>query len=99
MKLELNFHRYRQIRNSVFSTGYYYPNKLIHIFSFSNCRLKSKRNGTNLGEFKIESGANGLDQLGFIRTWNGNESVDYWNDTYCNMINGIQLIRLHRPCQ
>lgn len=46
------------------------------------------RNGTNLGEFKIESGANGLDQLGFIRTWNGKKSVDYWNDIYCNMING-----------
>ncbi|XP_046443721.1 lysosome membrane protein 2-like [Daphnia pulex] len=46
------------------------------------------RNGTNLGEFTIESGANDLNELGYIKKWNGKSSVEYWNDTFCNMING-----------
>ncbi|KAI9565812.1 hypothetical protein GHT06_009607 [Daphnia sinensis] len=45
-------------------------------------------NGTNQGEFKIESGANGLDKLGLIRTWKGEDSLSYWKDPYCDMING-----------
>lgn len=48
-------------------------------------------NNTNSGQFTIESGARGLDQLGLIREWNGEAKVNYWNDTYCDMINGIEI--------
>ncbi|EFX73749.1 hypothetical protein DAPPUDRAFT_307582 [Daphnia pulex] len=45
-------------------------------------------NNTNDGEVVVESGANGLDKLGLIRKWKGEENLNYWNDPYCNMING-----------
>ncbi|XP_057370163.1 platelet glycoprotein 4-like [Daphnia carinata] len=45
-------------------------------------------NGTDGGEFKIESGANGLDKLGLIRSWKGEKNLSYWDDQYCDMING-----------
>lgn len=47
-----------------------------------------QKNVTNLGEFTIESGSSGLDELGYIREWNKKQALDYWNDTYCDMING-----------
>lgn len=52
-----------------------------------------QRNGTNLGEFTIESGSIGLDQLGLIRDWNGNTKLSYWNDDLCDMINGTLTVR------
>lgn len=61
------------------------PVYLFHIHH----RNYTQRNGTNLGEFTIESGANDLNELGYIKKWNGKSSVEYWNDTFCNMINGI----------
>lgn len=53
-------------------------------------------NGSNLGEFTIESGASGLDQLGVIRDWDGHgQQLEYWDDQYCDMINGIGAFSLH----
>lgn len=46
------------------------------------------RNGSNSGTFTIESGSNNLNEMGFIKAWNGNANLNYWNDSYCNMING-----------
>lgn len=51
-----------------------------------------QRNVTDSGVYTIESGANGIDQLGFIKMWEGKSELDYWHgDRYCNMLNGIIL--------
>lgn len=50
-----------------------------------------QRNGSNSGTFTIESGANHLSELGFIKAWNGNSKLNFWEDQYCDMINGTSL--------
>lgn len=36
----------------------------------------------------IENGEHGLDELGTIKLYNGEPKLSFWNDTYCDMING-----------
>ena len=52
------------------------------------------------GAYKeIENGENGLDRLGLIRSFDGKMELNYWNDTYCDMLNGKNKLnrRFQRP--
>lgn len=46
------------------------------------------RNNTNDGTYKVKTGALGIDEYLYIQEWKGHTELTYWNDTYCDMING-----------
>ena len=45
-------------------------------------------NGTNDGVYNIWTGTSDLDKYNIIDTWNDERSLIWWNDKYCNAING-----------
>ncbi|XP_039616987.1 platelet glycoprotein 4 isoform X2 [Polypterus senegalus] len=45
-------------------------------------------NGTDDGLYDVFTGKDDIGKRGIIDKWKGQRSVSYWNDTYCNMING-----------
>ncbi|XP_066983002.1 lysosome membrane protein 2-like isoform X2 [Macrobrachium rosenbergii] len=46
------------------------------------------KNNTDDHPYEVKTGAKGLDDYLRIVKWNGNKSLSYWNDNYCDMING-----------
>ncbi|XP_056131578.1 platelet glycoprotein 4 [Lampris incognitus] len=48
----------------------------------------SPYNGTYDGYYNIHTGKDDISKVGLIDRWQGERSVPFWNDTYCNMING-----------
>ncbi|ODN04769.1 Lysosome membrane protein 2 [Orchesella cincta] len=50
--------------------------------------LYYKKNGTDQGRFEIYSGAKRPEKFGEVVTWNGKHELEWWNDQYCNRING-----------
>uniref|UniRef100_UPI00359009B7 platelet glycoprotein 4 n=1 Tax=Myxine glutinosa TaxID=7769 RepID=UPI00359009B7 len=47
-------------------------------------------NGTTNGGMSIYTGEKDLNNVGVINKWAGKKSITYWNDTYCDMINGTE---------
>ncbi|XP_061920730.1 platelet glycoprotein 4 [Entelurus aequoreus] len=45
-------------------------------------------NGTYDGDYNIFSGKDDITKVGMIDNWRGNNSLSFWDDKYCNMING-----------
>ncbi|XP_071383176.1 platelet glycoprotein 4 [Centroberyx affinis] len=45
-------------------------------------------NGTFDGFYNVYTGKDDISKVGIIDRWQGKRSVDFWNNTYCNMING-----------
>ncbi|XP_061617640.1 platelet glycoprotein 4 [Phyllopteryx taeniolatus] len=45
-------------------------------------------NGTFDGYYNIYSGKGDISQVGMIDKWRGSRSLSFWDDKYCNMING-----------
>nr|XP_057933410.1 platelet glycoprotein 4 [Doryrhamphus excisus] len=50
--------------------------------------LFSPYNGTYDGYYNIFSGKDDVSKVGIIDTWKGSKSLSFWNDPYCNMLNG-----------
>ncbi|XP_068210065.1 lysosome membrane protein 2-like isoform X1 [Palaemon carinicauda] len=46
------------------------------------------KNNTDDFTYEVKTGAQGLDDYLSIVKWRGNESLSYWNNEYCDMING-----------
>ncbi|XP_040029414.2 platelet glycoprotein 4 [Gasterosteus aculeatus] len=45
-------------------------------------------NGTYEGSFNVYTGKDDISKVGMIDRWRGERSLHFWNDTYCDMING-----------
>ncbi|XP_051544852.1 platelet glycoprotein 4-like [Myxocyprinus asiaticus] len=45
-------------------------------------------NGTNDGPYTVFTGKDDVNKVATIDRWQGEKSLSYWNDSYCNMING-----------
>ncbi|KAM7367292.1 hypothetical protein PAMP_015205 [Pampus punctatissimus] len=45
-------------------------------------------NGTYDGYYTVYTGKNDISKVGIIDSWKGHRSLDFWDDKYCNMING-----------
>ncbi|XP_051977150.1 platelet glycoprotein 4-like [Xyrauchen texanus] len=45
-------------------------------------------NGTTDGPYTVFTGKDDVNNVAMIDRWQGEKSVSYWDDTYCNMING-----------
>ncbi|KAM6986271.1 platelet glycoprotein 4 [Aplochiton taeniatus] len=45
-------------------------------------------NGTYDGYYTLFTGKDDVSKVGYIDRWQGEREVSYWNNTYCNMING-----------
>ncbi|KAM4570299.1 platelet glycoprotein 4 [Odontesthes bonariensis] len=45
-------------------------------------------NDTFDGPYKVFTGKDDISKVGLIDTWRGAESLKFWNDPYCDMING-----------
>ncbi|ELT89305.1 hypothetical protein CAPTEDRAFT_178424 [Capitella teleta] len=45
-------------------------------------------NGTADGVYSIHTGSDNISSISSIETWNGNRTLNFWNTSYCNMING-----------
>uniref|UniRef100_A0A668A822 Platelet glycoprotein 4 n=1 Tax=Myripristis murdjan TaxID=586833 RepID=A0A668A822_9TELE len=45
-------------------------------------------NGTYDGYYNVYTGKDDISKVGLIDRWQGERTVDYWNNTYCDMING-----------
>uniref|UniRef100_A0A6Q2Y4I3 Platelet glycoprotein 4 n=1 Tax=Esox lucius TaxID=8010 RepID=A0A6Q2Y4I3_ESOLU len=45
-------------------------------------------NGTFDGPYSIFTGKHNISKVSIIDTWKGKKKVSFWNNTYCNMING-----------
>ncbi|XP_054608775.1 platelet glycoprotein 4 isoform X1 [Dunckerocampus dactyliophorus] len=50
--------------------------------------LFSPYNGTYDGYYNIHSGKDDVSKVGIIDMWKGSKSLSFWNDAYCDMING-----------
>ena len=61
--------------------------KLNSIYVFETFFLQQS-GSVNVPNKTIENGENGLDQLGIIKLFEGEPQLHYWDDTYCDMING-----------
>ncbi|XP_019965728.2 platelet glycoprotein 4 [Paralichthys olivaceus] len=45
-------------------------------------------NGTFDGYYTVNNGKEDISKVGIIDRWKGERTLPFWNDTYCNMING-----------
>ncbi|KAF0029945.1 hypothetical protein F2P81_019050 [Scophthalmus maximus] len=45
-------------------------------------------NGTYDGYYNVYNGKEDISKVGMIDRWRGERSLSFWNDTYCDMING-----------
>ncbi|KAG7225628.1 hypothetical protein INR49_005034, partial [Caranx melampygus] len=45
-------------------------------------------NGTYDGYYNVFTGKDNISKVGIIDRWQGERSLRFWNDTYCDMING-----------
>ncbi|KAJ8388577.1 hypothetical protein AAFF_G00131420 [Aldrovandia affinis] len=45
-------------------------------------------NGTHDGPYNVFTGRDDIKKVAMIDNWRGEPQVNFWNDTYCNMING-----------
>nr|XP_020472452.1 platelet glycoprotein 4 [Monopterus albus] len=45
-------------------------------------------NGTYDGYYNVYNGKGDISKVGIIDKWRGERSLGFWNDTYCDMING-----------
>ncbi|XP_028425901.1 platelet glycoprotein 4 [Perca flavescens] len=45
-------------------------------------------NGTYDGYYNVYTGKEDISKVGKIDMWQGHKSLPFWNDTYCDMING-----------
>uniref|UniRef100_A0A3Q3M4F4 Platelet glycoprotein 4 n=1 Tax=Mastacembelus armatus TaxID=205130 RepID=A0A3Q3M4F4_9TELE len=50
--------------------------------------LFSTYNGTYDGYYTVFSGKDDISKVGMIDRWRGERSLHFWNDKYCDMING-----------
>ncbi|KAM3588252.1 uncharacterized protein V6R79_024580 [Siganus canaliculatus] len=50
--------------------------------------LFSPYNGTFDGPYNVFNGKDDISKVGIIDRWNYNNSLGFWNDQYCDMING-----------
>ncbi|XP_073336999.1 platelet glycoprotein 4 [Pagrus major] len=50
--------------------------------------LFSPYNGTYDGPYTVFTGKYDISKVGKIQKWRGKESLTFWDDPYCNMING-----------
>uniref|UniRef100_A0A3Q1JHE0 Platelet glycoprotein 4 n=1 Tax=Anabas testudineus TaxID=64144 RepID=A0A3Q1JHE0_ANATE len=48
----------------------------------------SPYNGTYDGYYNVYNGKDDISKVGIIDRWRGEESLDFWDDKYCDMING-----------
>ena len=55
------------------------------------------KNGTDGGQYSIFTGSDSIEKLQVINTWKGQPSLDYWNDEYCDMINGTTGSQFPQP--
>ncbi|XP_066983000.1 lysosome membrane protein 2-like isoform X1 [Macrobrachium rosenbergii] len=56
--------------------------------SLKSNQIHFLKNNTDDHPYEVKTGAKGLDDYLRIVKWNGNKSLSYWNDNYCDMING-----------
>ncbi|KAM7378443.1 hypothetical protein PAMA_013380 [Pampus argenteus] len=52
-------------------------------------------NGTYDGYYTVYTGKNNISKVGIIDRWKGNRILDFWDDKYCNMINGTDASSFH----
>ncbi|CAG02411.1 unnamed protein product, partial [Tetraodon nigroviridis] len=45
-------------------------------------------NGTADGVYTVYTGKDDISKVGLIHSWRGNRTVNFWQDRYCDMING-----------
>ncbi|XP_068163331.1 platelet glycoprotein 4 [Antennarius striatus] len=45
-------------------------------------------NGTYDGKYNVYTGEDDINKVGIIDRWRGYRSLPFWNDKYCNMLNG-----------
>ncbi|CAL8137071.1 unnamed protein product [Orchesella dallaii] len=50
--------------------------------------LYYKKNGTDQGRFEMYSGVKYPKKFGEVVSWNGIRELEWWNDQYCNRMNG-----------
>ncbi|XP_008286233.1 platelet glycoprotein 4 [Stegastes partitus] len=50
--------------------------------------LFSPYNGTYDGTFNVFTGKDDISKVGIIDRWKGEKKLSFWNDTYCDMLNG-----------
>lgn len=50
--------------------------------------LFSDYNDSTDGRFNIFTGGDDINKVAIIDKWNGNENLNFWDDKYCNQING-----------
>ncbi|XP_029318016.1 platelet glycoprotein 4 [Cottoperca gobio] len=50
--------------------------------------LFSPYNGTFDGKYNVFNGKDDISKVGMINKWQGKRTLNFWNDTYCDMING-----------
>jgi len=55
-----------------------------------------KKNGTDDGEYTIYTGEDDQSKFLQIAKWEGTTSVDFWNNSYCNRINGTDGSRFRK---
>ncbi|XP_034719883.1 platelet glycoprotein 4 isoform X1 [Etheostoma cragini] len=53
-----------------------------------NVGLFAPYNGTYDGYYNVYTGKEDISKVGMIDMWQGHRSLGFWNDTYCDMING-----------
>ncbi|XP_044042390.1 platelet glycoprotein 4 [Siniperca chuatsi] len=53
-----------------------------------NIGLFAPYNGTYDGYYTVYSGKEDISKVGTVDRWRGKRSLGFWNDTYCDMING-----------
>ncbi|XP_047431246.1 platelet glycoprotein 4 [Mugil cephalus] len=53
-----------------------------------NIGLFSPYNGTYDGYYTVFNGMDDISKVGLIDRWRGERNLGFWNDSYCNMING-----------
>ncbi|XP_051547208.1 platelet glycoprotein 4-like isoform X2 [Myxocyprinus asiaticus] len=58
------------------------------MFNMSMLGVFFPYNDTTDGPYTVFTGKDDVKKVAMIDRWQGEKSVSYWNDTYCNMING-----------
>uniref|UniRef100_A0A3B5AAG5 Platelet glycoprotein 4 n=1 Tax=Stegastes partitus TaxID=144197 RepID=A0A3B5AAG5_9TELE len=53
--------------------------------------LFSPYNGTYDGTFNVFTGKDDISKVGIIDRWKGEKKLSFWNDTYCDMLNGTGM--------
>eukprot|EP00064_Thunnus_orientalis_P018449 superscaffoldBa00004258_g18548 len=52
-------------------------------------------NGTYDGYYNVYTGKDDISKVATIDSWRGEKSLDFWDDQYCNMINGTDASSFH----